>query len=189
MRKTLTLLIIVLTSNFVDAQFIKEKSISAQIGLGRSAPNKSTDEVDDNGFFAKGELILKIFSWVEFRPYTGLIRTSTDGKDIYGNPSDEKAISKALLIGGKTRLLVPIPGLEPYIEVGIGTSIGRFVTSTTFHDIEKTGIIYHTPFTIGVVLGKKRKFDLGLSVYDQPSVEQIVGAFAVGITFPLKNKD
>ena len=187
MRKTLTLLIIILASNFVNAQFIKEKLISAQVGLGRTAPNRSTDQVDDNGFFAQGELILKIASWVEFRPYTGFIRTSTDGKDFFGNPSDEKAISKALLIGSKARLLVPIPGLSPYIEVGIGTSIGRFVTSTTFDDIEKTGIIYHTPFTLGVVFGKKRKVDLGYSVYDQPSVKQIVGAFAVGITFRLNN--
>jgi len=54
MRKTLTLLIIILASNFVNAQFIKEKLISAQVGLGRTAPNRSTDQVDDNGFFAQG---------------------------------------------------------------------------------------------------------------------------------------
>ena len=64
MKKTLILLIIVLTSNLVEAQFIKEKSINAQIGYGLSAPYNSVDEVVDDGFFAQGELVLKVKSWI-----------------------------------------------------------------------------------------------------------------------------
>ena len=188
MRKTLILLVITLTSNLVEAQFIKEKSINAQIGFGMSAPNNSVDEVVDSGFFAQGELVLKVASWIEFRPYVGFITTSSNGKDLNDNPTDEKAESKAFLLGAKTRVRAPIPWIAPYVEIGIGTSIGKFETLTAFDNIDQSGIIYHIPFSLGLELGKNNNVDLAFTYYFQPSVEQYVGAFAVGLTFPLKNK-
>tara|TARA_R110000744_G_C19115509_1_gene535315 strand:- start:95 stop:658 length:564 start_codon:yes stop_codon:yes gene_type:complete len=187
MKKILILLIVVLTSNLAVAQFIKEKSINAQIGYGISVPNNSIDEIADRGFFAQGELVLKVTSWVEFRPYAGFILTSSNGKDLNNNPTDEKAESKAFLLGGKARVRAPIPWVAPYIEIGIGTSIGKFETFTAFDNIDKNGIIYHIPFSLGVELGKNNNVDLAFTYYFQPSVEQFVGAFAVGLTFPLKN--
>lgn len=187
MKKTLILLIMILTSNLVDAQFVKEKSINVQIGYGLSAPNNSVGEIVDDGFFAQGELVLKVTSWFELRPYAGLILTNSNGKDLNDNPTDEKAESKAFLLGGKARVRAPIPWVAPYIEIGIGTSIGKFETFTTFNNIDKSGIIYHIPFSLGLELGRNNNVDLGFTYYFQPSVEQYVGAFAVGITFPLNN--
>ncbi len=183
MKKTLLLIVIILTSHFSEAQFIKEKSINVQIGFGLSAPFNSVDEIVDSGFFAQGELVLKVASWFELRPYAGVILTSSDGKDINDNPTDERAESKAFLLGGKARVRAPIPWVAPYIEIGIGTSIGKFETFTAFDNIEKGGIIYHIPFSFGLELGRNNNVDLGISNYFQPSVEQFVGAFAVGITF------
>ncbi|WP_405207487.1 hypothetical protein [Aquimarina sp. LLG6339-5] len=54
MKNTIILLIIVLTSNLAQAQFIKQKSINAQIGYGLSAPYNSVDQVINNGFFIQG---------------------------------------------------------------------------------------------------------------------------------------
>ncbi|MBD0849331.1 hypothetical protein [Maribacter arenosus] len=187
MQKTLILLI-VLTSNLANAQFIKEKSINAQIGYGLSAPNNGMDEIVDDGFFAQGELVLKVASWVEFRPYVGFILTSSNGKDLNDNPTNEKAETKAFLLGGKARVRAPIPWVAPYVEIGIGTSIGKFVTLTAFDNINKSGIIYHIPFSFGLELGKNKNVDLGFAYYFQPSVEQYAGAFAVGITFQLNTK-
>ena len=188
MKKILILLIILLTSNLTEAQFIKEKSINAQIGYGISVPYNSIDEVADGGFFAQGELVLKVASWFELRPYAGFILTNSSGKDLNDNPTNEKAESKAFLLGGKARVRAPIPWVAPYVEIGIGTSIGKFETLTAFDDIDKGGIVYHIPFSIGLELGKNNNVDLGFTYYFQPSVQQFVGAFAVGITFPLKNK-
>ena len=187
MKKTLILIVIILTSNLVDAQFIKEKSINAQIGYGLSAPNNSVDEIVDDGFFAQGEFVLKVTSWFELRPYAGLILTNSNGKDLNDNPTDERAESKAFLLGGKARVRAPIPWVAPYIEFGIGTSIGKFETFTAFDNIDKSGIIYHIPFSLGLELGRNNNVDLAFTYYFQPSVEQYVGAFAVGITFPLNN--
>ncbi len=188
MRKILVLIIIVLISNSAKAQFIKEKAINAQIGYGLSAPSNSVDEIVNDGFFAQGELVLKIASWVELRPYVGFIFTNSNGKDLNDNPTEEKAESKALLLGGKARLRAPIPWVAPYVEIGIGTSIGKFETFTAFDTIDKSGIIYHIPFSLGLELGKNNNVDVGLAYYFQPSVEQYVGALTVGITFPLNNR-
>ena len=188
MKKTLILLIIVLTSSLVEAQLIKEKSINAQIGYGISVPYNRVHEIADDGFFAQGELVLKVTSWFEFRPYAGLILTSSSGKKLNGNSTDKKAETKAFLLGGKVRARAPIPWIAPYFEIGIGTSIGSFKTLTTFDNIDKSGIIYHIPFSIGLEFGRKNNIDLGFTYYFQPSVEQFAGAFAVGISFPLNNK-
>lgn len=187
MKKTLILLIIILTSNLTNAQFIKEKSINAQIGYALSLPDNSYDEIADSGFFIQGELVLKAYSWFEIRPYAGLILTSSNGKDLDDNPTNEKAESKAFLIGGKVRVRAPIPWVAPYIEIGIGASVGKFETLTGFTNIDKSGFIYHIPFSFGLELGRKNNFDLGFVFYFQPTVEQFVGAYAFGITIPLKN--
>ena len=189
MKKILTLILITLISNLAEAQFIKEKSINAQIGYGLSAPYNSIDDVVDDGFFAQGELVLEVKSWIELRPYAGFILTSSNGEDLNGNPTNEKAESKAFLLGGKARVRAPIPWVAPYVEFGIGTSIGKFETLTAFDNIDKSGIIYHIPFSVGLELGKNNNIDLGLTYYFQPSVEQYAGAFAVGITFPLNSKN
>jgi hypothetical protein len=113
--------------------------------------------------------------------------TSSNGKDLNDNPTDEKAESKAFLLGGKARVRAPIPWVAPYIEIGIGTSIGKFETLTAFDNIDKSGLIYHIPISLGLELGRNNNVDLGFAYYLRPSVEQYTGAFAVGITFPLKN--
>lgn len=186
MMKPIILLVIMLTSSLAAAQFIKEKSVNAQIGLGLSSPNTSVDEIVDDGFFAQGDLVLTVASWIEIRPYAGFIWTNSNGKDLNGNTTDEKAESKAFLLGGKTRVRAPIPWIAPYAEIGIGTSIGKFETFTAFNNIDKSGIIYHIPFSFGLELGRNNNVDLGFAYYFQPSVEQYAGAFAAGITFPLK---
>ena len=159
MKKTLILIVLILTSNLVEAQFIKEKSINIQIGYGLSVPKNSVDEIVDDGFFTQGELVLKVTSWFELRPYAGLILTNSNGKDLNENPTNEKAESKAFLLGGKARVRAPIPWVTPYVEIGIGTSIGKFETSTAFDNIEKSGIIYHIPFSLGLELGRNNNVD------------------------------
>lgn len=69
---------------------------------------------------------MKVAFWVELRPYADFILTNSNGKDLNDHPTDEKAETKAFLLGGKIRLRAPIPWVALYVEVGIGTSIGKF---------------------------------------------------------------
>jgi len=182
MKNTFLLLTLVLVFQLTQAQFIKEKSINAQIGYGLSVANYGLLDIYDDGLFLQGELVLKVLSWVELRPYAGVIYTISGGDD-----TGDSVTSKALLLGGKTRLRAPIPWVAPYAEIGIGTSIGKFETFTPFDSIEKSGFIYHIPFSVGLELGKRNNFDLGFTYFFQPTVEQYVGAVAIGVTFPLNN--
>jgi len=185
--KKILIALVVLISNVVEAQFIKEKSINLLVGYGLSVPYYSTDDIINTGFFAQGELVMKVTSWIEFRPYAGFIFTNSNGETFQDGPTNEKAETKAALLGGKARLRAPIPWVAPYAEIGIGASIGKFETFTSFSNFDKSGIIYHIPFSFGLELGRNNNVDLGFVYYFQPSVEQYVGAFAVGVTFPLEN--
>lgn len=91
-------------------------------------------------------------------------------------------------MGTKARFRAPIRWFAPYIELGIGASIGEFETFTAFTAIKKNGIIYNIPFSLGVELGRNNGVDLGFVYYFQPTVEQFLGAFAVGITIPFNSK-
>lgn len=184
--KKILIVLVVLISNGVQAQFIKEKALNVQIGYGISGPYYSIDDIANNGFFAQGELVMKVSSWVELRPYAGFILTNSNGKNLQDEPTNERAESKAFLLGGKVRLRAPIPWIAPYAEIGIGTSIGKFETMTAYSNFDKSGIIYHIPFSFGLELGRNNNVDIGFITYFQPSVEQYVGALAVGVTIPLE---
>ena len=188
MKNSLIALLLVLSPAMTMAQFIKERSINAQIGYGLSAPYDSADDIVNDGFFIQGEFVLKIASWAELRPYAGAIFTNSNGKDINDNPTNEKAETRAFLLGGKARVRAPIPWVAPYIEIGIGTSIGTFETFTAFDNINKNGLVYHIPFSFGLELGRDNSVDVGFAYYFQPSVRQYAGAFALGLTIPLRPK-
>ena len=187
MKTYTSILLVLLLSPICEAQSTYKKAINAQIGFALSSPYESEDEIGDSGFFLQGEYILILKSWLELKPYVGLITTSSNGEDLDGNPTDERAETKAFLFGGKARLRAPIRWVAPYIEIGIGASIGKFETFTSTINIEKNGLIYHIPFAFGLELGRNNNFDLGFTYYFQPTVEQFAGAFAIGVTFPLKS--
>jgi hypothetical protein len=179
-------LLSVILSSQLSAQFVKEKSIDVSIGLGISLPYDDVD-VNSLGGYLQGEYVLTLAKWIDIRPYAGFIFTKTNTDDNQTNGIASKANSTAFLLGGKIKLLAPIPWVAPYIEVGVGASIGSFETVTPFTSIDESGFFYHIPFSIGLQLGPNRNYDLAFSYYFHPEVEQVAGAFAVGISIPLRN--
>jgi len=186
-NKIILFALFLLSTSQLHAQFIKERSIEASIGIGYNFPNDDID-LDGSGFFLQGEYVLKIASWIDVRPYAGLILVESESNPIETNNIVYKAISNAFLIGGKTRINAPIPYFSPYLEIGIGASIGSFETFTPYTNIKKEGIAIHIPFSIGVALGRKHNFDIGFTYYSHPNLKQVCGAAAFGVSFPLENK-
>lgn len=174
-----------ITSNAINAQFIKGTSITAKIGYGLSYPERRTNKIIATGFITEGELVLKLASWIDFKPYIGAVFTDSNWKDIYNNRVDEKVATNALLLGAKARLRIPIPWVSPFIELGLGTSIGHFKTFTHYDNINKNGIVQHFPFALGLELGKYSKVDIAFSYYSQWSVSQTTGGLIVGMNIPL----
>jgi len=91
-----------------------------------------------------------------------------------------------LLLGGKARITAPIPWVAPYVEGGIGASIGSFETVTPGTSLQASGLIYHIPFTVGLSLGPWHNVDVAFTYYFHPTVRQYAGAAAFGISIPLK---
>ena len=186
MKKYILLSVLFLAiSNVINAQFVKEKSVTAKIGYGMSYPEKSGSQILASGFITEGELVLKIASWVDIKPYIGAVFVDSRWKDIYKNKVNENLTTNALLLGTKARLRIPIPWVAPFIEFGLGASVGKFETITAFEKINKSGIIQHFPFSLGLELGKYNKVDVAFSYYSQWSVSQTTGGFMIGMNFPL----
>ena len=183
MKKTIIILA-VLASVHVKSQLIKEESIAFSIGYGLSAAYDDVN-IADTGFYLQGEYVLDLSKWFDMRPYAGLILTKSNGKDLNEEPTPYIATSKAFLIGGKARITAPIPWVAPYLEGGVGASIGAFRTLTPYTDIDKSGLILHIPFSLGLELGPNHNFDIAFTYYFHPSMHQFSGAAAFGISFPI----
>lgn len=161
-----------------------KKSIDASIGFGFSFPYDDID-IGGSGFYAQGEYVFKFSKWIDVRPYAGLIIANSNISNEQLEAFGFKSTASALMLGGKARLTFPIPWIAPYLETGIGASIGSFETITPFTNKKDSGILIHIPVSIGLKLGSNRNFDLSFSYYMHPSAEQFVGSAAIGLTFPL----
>lgn len=173
-------------SCIINAQQKAGEYINASIGLGITAPADDTD-IDGSGFYAEAEYVISMSKWFSVRPYAGIIITSTNKNENQQTLINYKVNSKAFFVGGKARICAPIPYIAPYLETGLGVSIGSFETYTPATNSNKNGLIMHIPFTIGLALGKKHNIDVAFAYYFHPSVKQFSGAAAVGLSFPLNN--
>jgi len=182
-------LIIIFTlffSNLTKAQTTGE-FIKASIGFGSSTSDyeeENPEIIDGFGFYTQGEYVIGLTKWFSVRPYAGVILTSAD-EDIKKNPEGYKVETKAFLLGGKVRLCAPIPWIAPFVETGIGMSIGSFETFTQDVNKKKSGALVHIPISLGLAVGPKNNIEIAVSFYLHPSAEQSSGAFAAGFTFPL----
>lgn len=186
MKKTVLLFLLLLQSTLI-AQTIKEKSIEASIGFGYVFVDEDID-LEGSGFYMQGEYVMKLKSWFEVRPYFGLIITDAETERKESFEPVYRAVCNAVLIGGKARLIAPIPYFAPYFEIGLGASIGQFETFTPLENIDKNGVIFHVPLTLGVALGKKNNIEIEFAYYMQDNVKQVVGGAAVGFRFPLEKQ-
>jgi len=170
----------------VAAQPSKGQSIDVEIGYGISIPYASSSDAIGSGFYAQGEYVLGITKWFGIRPYAGVILTWPDNNDNTFNQDNLEVTSRAFLIGGKIRLAAPIPWVAPFVEFGIGASTGSFKNfDGSTENIEKSGIIDHYPFTLGLAIGRNHNYEFSFAYYYQPEVEQFVGAITLGYSFPL----
>jgi hypothetical protein len=191
LRTLITIIFSTLIFTQTKAQTIG-RSIKASIGYGSSASYYiedygSQEEVDvmGGGLYLQGEYIIGIKSWVSVRPYAGAIFESVDKNQNVQNQPQYKVTTNAFLMGGKVRLCAPIPWVAPFIEGGIGTSIGKFETFTPNVNFNKSDVLLHIPFSVGLAVGRHNSFEVGISGYFHPAAKQSTAVFALGYSFPL----
>lgn len=177
---------IILSCSFSKAQTTGH-FIKASIGFGSSTSHyeeENPEIIDGFGFYAQAEYVIGIKTWFSVRPYAGVIFTSTD-EDKIKNPQGYKVETNAFFLGAKVRLCAPIPWVAPFIETGIGASIGSFETYTNYVDQKKNGVVAHIPFNIGLALGPKNNIEIGISYYSNLTSQQSFGGFSAGYSFPI----
>ncbi|MBP1225890.1 autotransporter outer membrane beta-barrel domain-containing protein [Flavobacterium sp. 1355] len=182
----ISIALISLFPNLTNAQ-TEGNFIKASIGFGSSTSNyeeENPEIIDGFGFYAEGEYVMGVTKWFSIRPYAGVILTSSDD-DKLKNPQGYKVETKAFFLGGKVRLCAPIPWVAPFIEAGIGTSLGSFETYTEVINVKKNGAQFHIPIGLGLAVGRKNNIEIGISFYAHPSAEQSFGGFTAGYSFPL----
>ncbi len=184
MKKILPILFAIFSITRVQAQFITEEAVEVSIGYGLSVP------YDDGGFFgtgyyAQGEYVLGINEWIDLRPYAGYMFTEMNESFGGSIKPEDKATVDTFLFGGKARLTLPLPWVAPYVELGLGGSIGSFETVTANVNFEKSGVFAHIPFSLGFELGPRQNVNVELTSYFHNSTEQFGGAAAIGISFPI----
>jgi hypothetical protein len=184
MIKRIILLLVLATYSSSKAQFIKERAVNISLGLGISLPYNEED-LSGQGFYAEGEYIMTVSSWLQIRPYAGFIYTDTFTDDLSPAQSGFELSTSAFFTGGKLRVIAPIPWVSPYVEGGVGLSIGSFENRTFEYDFKKSGIFHHYPVSIGVLLGRNRDVDVAFKYLIHPSAKQVIGAAAIGISFPV----
>ncbi|WP_219010262.1 outer membrane beta-barrel protein [Aquimarina litoralis] len=180
-------IVITLTLIFLQSAFSQQQKgtfINASIGLGITTPYDNVDVYGD-GIFIQAEYVWAPKRWFSLRPYVGYINTATDEDSLSESFINARASTKAFFLGGKTKLAIPIPWVAPYVELGLGASVGSFETVTPFVNEKESGLTLHVPFSFGLALGRNNNVDVGLSYYFYPLLEQFSGAFAVGVSFPI----
>lgn len=186
MSKSFYSFLIILLANPIFnsiAQPRKGEFIKASLGIGLCAASDDSD-ITGSGFYAQGEYVWGLTSWFGVRPYAGMIIASSDEPTEPGMPQ-YSIKSNAFLLGTKFRLAAPIPFIAPYMELGIGMSVGSFQTYTPYTDLRKSGAQLHVPFSFGLALGRRHNIEVEFTYYFHPAAEQFSGAAAVGFTFPL----
>lgn len=186
MKRIILLGLILFTSIEGRTQFIEERAIDVSAGLGISSGYDDYD-LSGTGFYGQVELVLSPASWIDLRPYAGMIMTETSGEYKEKIALGYRSTAEAFMFGGKTRLIAPIPWIAPYGEIGIGGSVGSFQTITPYTNIEDNGFFLHIPFTVGLELGRRHGVNIEFTYYFHNKVQQYSGAAAFGVSIPLED--
>ncbi|MEO4006174.1 hypothetical protein [Flavobacterium sp. CAU 1735] len=171
----------------VFAQPNKGEFINASVGLGIVSPYDTETSMNGTGFYAQGEYVWCPRSWFGVIPYAGVVIASAESEEKDANQEVYSLKANAALLGTKIRLAAPIPYVAPFIEVGVGVSVGSFYTYTKEDYYRKNGLLMHVPFSLGLALGRKHNVEVKFAYYYHESVRQTSGAAAIGISFPLED--
>lgn len=138
------------------------------------------------GAYAEAEYIFRLAHWFTPRLYAGLVLAPPES-DSCGTgvvPCDVSA--RIFFAGAKFRLMIPIPYVGPFIELGFGGSAGRISTRSGQQvDVTSSGIMYHVPVGLGLALGEGHKFEVAGQVLFHPEQKEACGGLALGVTLDL----
>lgn len=152
-------------------------------GLGISLPGGSAYKGRGQGGFAQAEYVFRPYSAVSPRLYAGALVTFPE-RDSCGTPSLCDVEAQIAFLGAKLRLMAPIPYVGPYLELGLGMSVGNVRTlDGPMLDETSRGVTFHVPLAIGVAIGRHHEYDFAFSYLFHLDIQHVGGAVAFGFGF------
>jgi hypothetical protein len=169
------------SSAFADPAGEPDHMVLFAVGLGYTFTEVVNHEGEGSGAFLEAEYVFRPTSFFTPRLYAGSLVTFPDEDSCGVEPCDVK--SQIFFLGAKARLMAPIPYIGPFIELGLGLSLGHLRTLDQDVDEEMSGATVHIPIAVGLALGRENNFSVSFSYLHHPSDSQLSGAVAVGMGF------
>jgi hypothetical protein len=123
-------------------------------------------------------------SWFGLGGAAGMQYVTTDEEDC--DIRNCEVSTRIGYLGGRVRVTAPIPWIAPFLETGVGLSLGQFVTQTRWSDENIRGVRGHVPLAFGLKLGPSHAVELGVYMLLHPNVAQLNVGPAFGLSFPLR---
>jgi hypothetical protein len=159
-----------------------DRLVGFAVGLGFTSTEAGGHEGQGSGGFLEGEYVYRPSIFFAPRVYAGGLVTFPDKDSCGVEPC--KVHSQIMLLGAKARLVAPIPYVAPFIEGGIGLSLGHLRTlDQSDIDEEMTGLTLHVPFALGLAMGRNHDLSVSFGYLIHPFFSQFSGALTVGMAF------
>ena len=187
------LAVVVILAGMTHAAAAEEEESPRALGLSAgigsvSAQRQNGQDVDGRGAgaYAQAQYIFRPAHWFTPRLYVGTVLATPDSGSCGAGVDPCDVSAKIFFFGGKFRLMAPIPYVGPFIELGIGGSVGHMSTRSGQQvDATGKGLMYHVPFGIGLALGERHQFEIAGQGLVHPEQKQICGGIALGVTLDL----
>ncbi|MDX2472159.1 MAG: hypothetical protein QNL91_00465 [Candidatus Krumholzibacteria bacterium] len=160
------------------------------MGFGLSATGEVRQKGEEDpygvGLFLEVDRVWRANRAIQPVAYAGAVFT-WPADDSCTHPDDSCNVSAStVFVGGKVRLMIPIPWVAPFIEAGLGMSAGRITTMDGgLDDRQDSGLLLHVPFSLGLALGKEHGYTFAFSYLAYPNKNHVDGAMAIGFDIPL----
>jgi hypothetical protein len=171
----------------IPARAEPDRALGMTAGLAVAVPTTNgRGNAYGAGGMLMGEYVKWPGNWFSPRAYAGVLLAgpSATSCDVGLSPCD---VSEDLVfVGGKFRLLLPIPYVGPFLELGIGASVGHSAAHVGQSiDVEKNGVFLDVPFAFGLALGAQHRFQLSLQYLFHPGHDVAGGALSIGYDFSI----
>jgi hypothetical protein len=166
-----------------DEPVLPEHRLEILAGLGISIAGGSAYKGTGEGGFAEAEYVFRPHSAVSPRLYGGVLITFPN-RNSCATPEFCDVESQIAFLGAKVRLMAPIPYVGPYLELGLGASVGNLRTlDGSMLDETSRGVTFHVPVALGLALGRQHDYDIGFSYLFHLDIKNVGGAVAFGFGF------
>jgi hypothetical protein len=161
-----------------------DRALLLSPGLGYSFPSSNANGSGDGGW-GEIEYVFRPSRAFSPRIYSGVVITNPKNDcDAADTPCNVSA--HVFFAGVKARLMIPIPYFGPFLEIGIGASLGEITTQIGQKESHSgSGAMYHIPWALGVAFGARHQYAVSFQYLVHPPQRQFDGAFALGFEIPL----